>query len=122
MAVLRRFGMSTNQIEEARFGFILQDLNNLLNAKRGYAWFDENFGTGDTSHFTDKADITIFLGEEITRCIETYESRLEVTAVSEIESDSLTRVGFLVECRLKTSNHSIKIFTDLGARRWAVDQ
>lgn len=122
MAILRRFGMSSGQADEMRYALILQDLDHLLNSKCGYAWFDDRFGIHDTAHFTDKKNITIFLIEEIKRCVLSFSPNLELTSISEQPSTSLTRVSFLIECRLRESSHKIRVYTDLGARKWVIDQ
>ena len=121
MGILRRYGMSSSQLESKHYDFILQDLGHLLNSKCGYAWFDERFGLEDIAHFTDKKDIALFLIDEIRRCVDVFAPRLTVDSIEEQPNDSLTRVSFLIDCSIKHSQHKIRVHTDLGARQWMVE-
>lgn len=121
MGILRRNGLSSGQMESKVYEFIIQDLEHLLNSKCGCAWFDDRFGLNDIAHFSSKEDITLFLIDEITRCVEMFTPRLSVESIEEQANESLTRVSFLIECSIKNSPYKIRVHTDLGARRWTVE-
>jgi hypothetical protein len=120
VAILRRFGMTSRDVEEKRFDLLLQELEHLLNSKCGYAWFDQKFGVNDASHFTGKSDITEFLVGEIQRNFELYAPRIEILSIQEEPHDYLSRVSFIIDCSIKESKHKMTVETNMGAREWTV--
>ena len=120
MSILRRYGNRSYYHGEQSSKRVLQDLHNVLNAKRGYAYFDENFGVDDISSYTDRAYVVDQVIREVTRNIEAYLPAVELLDIRETENPRSDRITIEAKCRVQGQLEEIQFITDMGSYRWQV--
>lgn len=75
---------------------IVDNLNRVLNTKKGFGYWLEGFGIGDYNMYRGRAQIVKTLVAEIKENIERFEPRVRIDAVEEVEAESPFRLKFQV--------------------------
>jgi predicted component of type VI protein secretion system len=109
MAFLQKFQMRKPDFDIALE--IVNNLRNILNTKKGYGSFLENFGIGDYNLYRAREIIIQNIIKEIKENITLYEPRVKVVEIQEVASDLAFRIRFELKCIIeKTSNPIYIIF------------
>lgn len=120
MSILRKYGQQSSLDSSRSARQVLQDLHNVLNAKQGFAYFDENFGVTDISSYTDRAYVVNRVIEEVRRNISSYLPAVELLEIKESENPRNDRITIEAKCRVLGHLEEIQFITDMGAHRWQV--
>ena len=75
---------------------IVDNLNRVLNTKKGFGYWLEGFGIGDYNIYRGRAQIVKTLVAEIKENIERFEPRVRIDSVEEVEAESPFRLKFQV--------------------------
>lgn len=122
MSILRKYGQRSSIDSAKSAQQVLQDLHNVLNAKKGFAYFDENFGVTDISSYTDRAYVVNRVIEEVRRNINSYLPSVELLEIKESENPRSDRITIEAKCRVLGHLEEIQFITDMGAHRWQVSK
>ncbi len=101
---------------------ILDNLNNVLNTKKGYGYFLKDFGIKDLNQYTTKDHIVSAVMEEIRNNIEKFEPRLELNRIILLENKDVFCISFRIECTLKNSKHALEIEFDSVYKDFSIVQ
>ncbi|MBL4850466.1 MAG: GPW/gp25 family protein [Planctomycetes bacterium] len=92
--LLDRFRRGQDQGDEIRS--IVDNLNRILNTKKGFGYWHESYGIGDYNNHRGRTAIVKTLAEEIKQNIELFEPRVRLHEVTEVEAASPFRLKFQV--------------------------
>ena len=92
--LLDRFRRSRDQGDEVRS--IVDNLNRILNSKKGFGYWLDGFGIGDYNEHRGRTAIVQTLVEEIKENIERFEPRVRLNEVTEVDASSPFRLKFQV--------------------------
>ncbi len=114
MFLRRKFPQSKQAQSQSEMADVLNNLNVLLNARRGAGSFDECFGL-DTTAYRSHAEAAEILQRQVRENIEEYEPRLNVLSIEEEYNDE-GKPFIEVLCELRSSGEVLKIksSTDRG--------
>lgn len=121
MALLRKLANSGGTSEEDEIKSIIDNLNNVLNTKRGYGFFLQDFGISDYHHLSSRDDIAETIIHEVSENIKQFEPRVELVKVVDIKDDKLFRLSFRVDCVVRNNARSLKLFLDPLLDRYQID-
>ncbi len=108
MAFLNRFlGGTVAEGDEQALQTIIDNLNHLLNTKKGFGSFVEGFGIRDMNEYSSREQLAAAIMEEVRSNIENFEPRLEFGSIALEESTDNFRISFKIECRLKESKKAL---------------
>jgi type VI secretion system protein len=110
MALLRKLAGDT--AEEDEVGSIIDNLNNMLNTKRGYGFFLQDFGLSDYHHLSSCDDIAEMITREIIENIERFEPRLKLIKIEASKENKLSRLSFRIDCVIHNNACSLTLFLD----------
>ena len=86
---------------------IVDNLNHVLNTKKGYGSFLSDFGIRDMSEYSSRDNLATAIMEEVKFNIEQYEPRLQLVNISIERSSDPFRISFKIECRLKDTQKAL---------------
>jgi len=86
---------------------IVENLNRVLNTKRGFGHFVKDFGISDLNECTSRDALIKAVMEEVKRNIECYEPRLQLVDISVKESNNPFRISFNINCFLKSTQQAL---------------
>jgi type VI secretion system protein len=75
---------------------ILDNLNRILNTKKGFGYWADGFGIGDYNAYRGRVQIVKTLTKEIKENIEKFEPRVRIDVVQEVEAESPFRLKFQI--------------------------
>ena len=108
MAFFNKFtGNSTSGREEADLQNILENLNNVLNTKKGYGSFLEGYGIRDMNEYSSREHLSAAIMDEVTLNIDQYEPRLQLVSISVEDTDDPFRIAFKIECRVRETAQAL---------------
>ena len=110
MALLRKLAGDT--AEEDEIASIIDNLNNMLNTKRGYGFFLQDFGLSDYHHLSSCDDIAEMITREINENIERFEPRLKLINIEANKENKLFRQSFRIDCVIHNNACSLTLFLD----------
>jgi type VI secretion system protein len=110
MALLHK--LANDKVEDDEIISIIDNLNNILNTKRGYGFFLQDFGLSDHHHLSSCEDITEMITREISENIARFEPRIELVKIDTIKDDRLFRISFRIDCVVHDNGCSLKLFLD----------
>lgn len=93
--ILDRFRTRRGGPDEDLVG-IVENLNRVLNTKKGYGYWLGGYGIGDYNVYRGRDQIVQTLLLEIQENIERFEPRVRIDAVEEVEAESPFRLKFQV--------------------------
>ncbi|GMV40032.1 MAG: hypothetical protein AMXMBFR64_17480 [Myxococcales bacterium] len=89
---------------------ILENLENVLNTKRGWGSPLPDFGIRTLTEYTSREDIARAVMVEIRECIERYEPRLRLEAITVEERERAPfRLSFTLRCALVDGAQLVRV-------------
>jgi type VI secretion system lysozyme-like protein len=108
MALLSKFGDSTSGGgKNGDIQSIIENLNNVLNTKKGYGSFLDDFGIRDMNEYSSRDQLAFVIMEEVKYNIEHYEPRLQLIRISIEDTHDPFRLSFKIECRLRDTQKAL---------------
>ncbi len=98
--------------EHSEFQAIIDNLNNILNTKKDFGFFLDDFGIRDLGEYSSHGNITQEIIEEIRKNIEKFERRVDIRRISEVKDSDLFHMSFDIECEVKGSTRSMRMIFD----------
>lgn len=86
---------------------IIDNLNHVLNTKKGYGSFLTDFGIRDMNEYSSRAQLAVAIMHEVKFNIEQYEPRLQIINISIEDNNDPFRISFKIECRLKDTQKAL---------------
>jgi type VI secretion system lysozyme-like protein len=86
---------------------IIENLNYMLNTKRGFGSFLPDFGIRDMSECSSRDHLAAVIMEEVKYNIEHYEPRLQLVKISTEKTNDPFRISFKIECRMKDTQKAL---------------
>ncbi len=113
MGFLNKFMQKLPENNElSEFQAIIDNLNNILNTKKDFGFFLDDFGVRDLGEYSSHGNISQEITEEIRKNIEKFERRVEVHKISEVKDSDLFHMSFDIECEVKGSTRSMRMIFD----------
>lgn len=108
MALFKKFYFDIkSKTKDEEILSIVENLNNILNTKKGYGAILDDFGIYDMNEYSSSDDISRKIIEEVKQNIEQYEPRLKFINMSVKKDDNLFRLFFEIECMVRESKKSL---------------
>jgi type VI secretion system lysozyme-like protein len=108
MALFSKFGDSSSVGRKDRdLQNIIENLNYILNTKKGYGSFLKEFGIRDMNEYSSRDHLAVAIMGEVKYNIEQYEPRLQLIKISIEESNDPFRISFKIECRVKDTKKAL---------------
>ena len=102
VAFLKKFMHEIDKtMEERELRDIVDNLNNVLNTKKGYGAFVDDFGIRDMNEYSTREFIADAILQEVRQAITKYEPRLDLVKIEILEEKSSFRISFRIECHVK---------------------
>lgn len=102
MAFFNKFGKSsTTGRRDHDLQSIIENLNNVLNTKKGYGSFLKDYGIRDMNEYSSRDHLAVAIMDEVTYNIEQYEPRLQLVSIAIQDNDDPFRIAFKIECRVR---------------------
>ena len=86
---------------------IMENLNNILNTKKGYGSFLHDFGIRDMNQYSSREHLASAIMDEVKFGIEKYEPRLQFISISLKDSNDIFSLSFEIECRVKDAAQNL---------------
>jgi type VI secretion system lysozyme-like protein len=86
---------------------IVENLNYVLNTKKGYGSFLNDFGIRDMNEYSSRDHLSVAIMEEVKYTIEHYEPRLQLIKISIEENNDPFRISFKIECRVRDTQQDL---------------
>ena len=100
---------------------IIDNLNNVLNTKKGFGSFVREMGIGDWNAYKARDKIVETIIEEIKENVKRFEPRVDMSEIEEVDSGSPFRVRFQVKCMFADKQRPIYIVLDSSENRISVE-
>lgn len=100
---------------------IIDNLNIILNTKRGYGFFLQDFGLSDHHHLRSKEDIAKVMVCEIKENIARFEPRIELLSIEAIEDEQKLHLSFLIDFIVQKSQYSLRLQTDTTRNHYHIE-
>jgi type VI secretion system protein len=108
MALFSKFGDSSSVVDKKDdIKDIIENLNYVLNTKKGYGSFLPDFGIRDMNEYSSRDQLAAVIMEEVKFNIERYEPRLQLLKISIEKNDDPFRISFKIECRVKDTQKAL---------------
>jgi type VI secretion system protein len=108
MVFFNKFGgSSTPGRSDQDIQSIIENLNNMLNTKKGYGSFLDGYGIRDMNEYSSRDHLALAIMDEVTYNIEQYEPRLQLVSISLEDNDDPFRIAFKIECRVRETERSL---------------
>ncbi|MBW2173057.1 MAG: type VI secretion system baseplate subunit TssE [Deltaproteobacteria bacterium] len=91
---------------------IVENLNNVLNTKKGFGSFLDDLGIRDLNEYRSRDDIAAVVIEEVKKNIEQFEPRVELVDISPQRTDNPFVLSFKIECIVRTNAASLNMVFD----------
>ncbi len=91
---------------------IVENMNNILNTKKNYGSYLKDYGIRDLNEFNDRDGMIEIIMNEVVRCIEHYEPRVEIVNVIKEEETDMFKLSFKMECVIKESKKTLNMVFD----------
>lgn len=112
MALLRKLSGQEYKPELDDIQGIVDNLNNVLNSKRGYSSLLPDFGVSDYHHYTSRSDIAKVIIREVSENIRQFEPRVALTQIIEVKDENLFKLSFRIDCIVKKNARSLRLVLD----------
>ena len=89
------------------FKDIIENLNYMLNTKRGFGSFLPDFGIRDMSECSSRDHLAAVIMEEVKYNIEQYEPRLQLVKIATEKTNDPFRISFKIECTVKDTQKAL---------------
>lgn len=88
---------------------IMQNLQHVLNVRKGYGSVIKNMGIGDYNQYHNQKDVVNTIIEEIKENVVLYEPRVQLIDIKEVKSEHAFRIRFELKCRIIEDSRPIYI-------------
>lgn len=112
MSFFNRFAARQRPVQDQEQSDIIENLNHILNSKKGYGAVLRDFGIRDLAEFNDEKQVTNAVMKEVTRNIQAFEPRIEVREIESVKSESIFQLSFKLDCVLKEKRQSLNMIFD----------
>jgi len=113
MTLFGKFGLADNsKLCDENLLSIMNNLNNILNSKRGYSSFLPDFGIRDLNEYSSRDFLIPVVIEEVRKCIEQYEPRVKVINIVPVDEKDPLRISFNLECVVLKNTKSLHMVFD----------
>lgn len=122
MALLLKLAGKKNNVkaDDSEINSIINNLNNMLESKRGYSFFVHNFGLSDYTYLGRSEYVGKALIDEMTENIKLFEPRLVLNEIIELKGEKLFDLAFSLNCSMRNEPLTIKLFLDPALKRYQV--
>lgn len=86
---------------------IVENLNHMLNTKKGYGSFLKGYGIRDMNQHSSYDQLSAAIMEEVKYNIEHYEPRLLLEEITLLDDSNPFRISFKIRCRIKETEKSL---------------
>jgi type VI secretion system lysozyme-like protein len=100
---------------------IVENLNNILNTKKDYGSFLENFGIRDLNEYSSRDQISVAVMEEIKQNIELYEPRVKLVEITIEDNDDPFVISLRMDCIVRDLSQTIQIAFDTFFNKFHVE-
>ena len=101
---------------------IVDNLNNILNTKRGYGSFRKDFGIRDLNEYSNRAAIAHAVVAEVRENILRFEPRVKIVDVVLENDDNPLHLSFRIECTISAAAQAYRLIFDTIFSRYRVEQ
>jgi type VI secretion system lysozyme-like protein len=91
---------------------IVENINNILNTKKDYGSFLQDFGIRDLNEYSSREDISIAVIEEVKQNIKLYEPRVELVNITMEQNDDPFVISFTIDCIVLNHSRAIHLIFD----------
>jgi type VI secretion system protein len=113
MALFNKFMTRRSRLEPDReLRDIVDNLNSILNTRKGYGSILKDLGIRDLNEFCSRQHIAEAIMEEVRRNIATYEPRVQLTSIVQVEDENPLHLSFRIECTLRESSQALHMVFD----------
>ncbi len=91
---------------------IVSNLNSILNIRKGYGSFLRDLGIRDMNEYCSRQHIADAIMEEVRRNIASYEPRVQLRSIVQVEDDNPLHISFRIECTLRESSRALHMVFD----------
>jgi len=91
---------------------IVENMNNILNTKKDYGTYLKEYGIRDLNEFNSRDGMIEIIMEEVVRCIENYEPRVDIINVIKEEETDMFKLSFKMECVIRNSKKTLNMVFD----------
>lgn len=121
--MLQRFRTSQRKDDGlAKFAPIIDNLNHILNTKKGFGSYLADFGIGDYNAYRSRDKIIETIIAEIKENIAKHEPRVRLEEIKEVESDTAFRIRFEMRCVFLDSAKPIYVVIDSLYNRVTIEE
>lgn len=120
MALFRKF-LIRDDGDRDNIRDIVENLNHILNTKRGYGSVLEDYGIRDLNEFSDKNGMAKIIVDEVIRCITQYEPRVEVIQVDKQAGGGLFQLSFTIQCVIQETRQTMNMVFDTVGSQFMVE-
>jgi len=114
VALLHRFRhkrFKQGSLEE-ELASIVENLNHILNTRRGYGSFLTDYGISDLSDRTNRDQLQLAVMAEVEECIRRFEPRLLLRKIEPVDAESGLRMAFRLDCDVRSTQKPFRIVFD----------
>lgn len=122
MALFNKFMPNGRGDPEDEAAQIVDNLNNVLNTRRGYGSILPDFGIRHLSEYRARDEIALAVMREVKESILRYEPRVDVDEITLEDSDSPLRLSFRIDCTIRDTSRSLRMVFDTVFGKFAVDR
>jgi predicted component of type VI protein secretion system len=108
--LLRRFAREPKKMTELRA--VIDNLNRLLNTKKGFGSWLTTFGIGDYNMYRARDKIVTTLLSEIQENVRLFEPRARIDKIAEVPTESPFRIKFQMSGFLLETQRPIFVVVD----------
>jgi len=99
---------------------IVDNLNHVLNTKKGYGSFLKGYGIRDMNQHSSYDQLAAAIMEEVKYNIEHFEPRIQLEEISLVDDSDPFRISFKIQCRIKQTAKSLVMEFDSVCKDYTV--
>jgi predicted component of type VI protein secretion system len=88
---------------------IIEHICDLLNTKKGFGVYQEDFGIDSYVHMGSDKSINKKIIDDIKRCLEKFESRIKIEAIEASPANNPFFLSFAILCKIQNTSHTFQI-------------
>lgn len=113
MALFEKFSYRPeDRFVDEKVEHIIENLNNILNTKRNFGAFIEDFGIRDMNEYTSRDQISVAVMEEVKANIEKFEPRVQLLNMEIGEDDNPFYLSFKIDCMVLDTKKTLRMIFD----------
>lgn len=123
MGLFDKFARAPQQAHEtdADVRSIVENLNNILNTRRGYGSIVEDLGIRDFSEISSRDHIANAIIAEVEQNIERFEPRVRLVGITRVDDDNPLRLSFRIDCTLRETSRALSMVFDSVNSQFSLD-